>query len=214
MDFLSLGDLRILHGVFLNNRTRKKIFFLQSEKPSVLWCPQRYLDGKQQPSEPASISSAPLSWWLAGDWVAHKLQDLSGGSTDRSDCIFSPVSTAQGKISQVLESQTSPTSRHRLRSILGPCVTPYVTQPFPAYGEHPKLKGTSWGCEWVARVLYRLGQHLTMVAMTKLTSFQAGSEDHSTMADLVTGKDHGRKTKTKPAWQRQHWRKHEERADM
>lgn len=76
MDFLSLGDLRILHGIFLNNWTRKKIFFLQSEKPSELWCPQRYLDGKQQPLGPASISSAPLSWWLAGDWLVHELRGL------------------------------------------------------------------------------------------------------------------------------------------
>lgn len=38
---------------------------------------------------------------------------------------------------------------------------------------------------WVAPVLKGQGQQITMIVMAKLTSSQAGSDDHGRMVDLV-----------------------------
>lgn len=71
-------------------------------------------------------------------------------------------------------------------SLLDPGMTVWVgTSALPCTWEVSDSQAYPHGDGWVAPVSQGQGQQMTMVVMTKLTSSQAGSYDHSRMVDLV-----------------------------
>lgn len=79
----------------------------------------------------------------------------------------------------------SVTSQYCLRFYSEPTGDSVGSSAFTASGSIPKSNAYPGGGGWVAPVVYRLGQHITMVAMTKLKFFQAGSYDHTKTVDPV-----------------------------
>lgn len=131
---------------------------------------------KRQALGATPTSSTMLSWWLASGtgwltWV--------WGPLYRFDYV-KPAGTAWRKNSPSCSLRFLPHLGTASGSVLGPvCPCEWAPQPSLHLGSVSDTHAYPHGDGWVAPVLQGQGQQITMVVMTKLTSSQAGSYDHS-----------------------------------